>query len=192
MSDKLKANDPVTFEIKGRRGAGVKAGVILQKFYNHRKRMWEYSIQTIDAKTRKSERWTLYRPHDKEDEGIVKSAHQHTATVQAKAKEFDAKRDEYENNKFDAQRKFLPLFHDRQVQQALIMGKIVAKIKYGNVPYPVKAKLWKVSNDGVYPIENGRPRQKRIQWLQVLDLFIDDKSLLEADSSPKTYQKMFA
>lgn len=192
MSDKLKANDPVTFEIKGRRGAGVKAGVILQKFYNHRKRMWEYSIQTIDAKTRKSERWTLLRQYDKEDEGIVKSAHQHTATVQAKAREFDDKRDEFENKKVDAKMKFLPLFHDHKIQKALIDRKIVAKIKYANQNYPMKMKLWKVSNDGVYPIENGRPRQKRIQWLQVLDLFIDDKSLSESAPSSKTYQKMFA
>lgn len=192
MSDKLKAGDPVTFEIKGRRGAGVKSGVILQKFYNHRKRMWEYSIQTVDERTRKSERWTLLRQHDKEDEGIVKSAHNRTETIKKQAQEFDAKRDEIENKRFDAKMKFVPLFHDRKNQEALLAGKVVASIKYANRNYPMKMKLWKVSNDGVYPIENGRQRKQRVQWTQVLDLFVDEKSLLESAEKSKIYQPMFA
>ena len=186
----LKANDPVVFEVKGRRMAGVKEGVILSKTFNYRKHMWEYVIQAVDVRTKKSERWTLLRKKEEEDKDIKLSDHNRSGHIQQKAQEFDDKKHEIEVKKSDAFHKFLPFINSASFARQLFNGQVTAKIKYGNMPYPVKNPLWKASTSGVYPVEHGRQRRQAIPWTQVLDLIVDGKSLTES-TAPKTYQKMF-
>ncbi len=176
---KLTYGDTVIFEVTGRRGSGVKEGVIRHKVYSWRKMMWEYSIHCTDVRTGKEERWTVFRPRDKEDEGIKFSARTSKDILVAKAEQFDDRQEQVERELVDAYLAYSPAIQEAlksgKLLTAFMKGEVYAMIRYRDIGLQ-KRRLDKISPSGVYPIENGRVRRRAVKWISVVDLIVSGKS----------------